>query len=67
MIPIRRKFMVSLLITLLILALVIYVGILIINMLVPTQPLNQILKLVLGVIAVLVFLQHVGYLHGVGL
>lgn len=59
--------MVSLLISLLVLALVIYIAILIINMLVPTQPLNQILKAVVGIIALLYFLQHTGLLSGAGL
>lgn len=55
------------LITLLILLVAVVVAVYVINLTIPQQPINQILKLVVGVVALIYFFQATGLLRGHGL
>lgn len=57
----------SLIIALLILLVAVVVAVYIINLTIPQQPINNVLKLVVGVLALVWFLQRSGLLAGTGL
>lgn len=54
----------SIIVALLVLLLVVVVAVYVIDLTIPQQPINQVLKVVVGILALLYFLQHTGLLHG---
>lgn len=57
----------SLIVLLLVLLVAVVVAVYIINLTIPQQPINNVLKLVVGVLALLYFVQKTGLLSGAGL
>ena len=57
----------SIIVALLVLLLVVVVAVYLIDLTIPQQPINQVLKIIVGVLALLYFLQRTGLLHSAGL
>ena len=57
----------SIIIALLLLLVAVVVAVYVIDLCIPQQPINQVLKIAVGVLALLYFLQHTGLLHSAGL